>query len=245
MDSICKPPENCPSGANEALAEQITDALQALETLSLRHQDMQKSLQEFLEDYFVRVGPLLRARLQRQPTQSGDSLRHPARGDSSTAATETTFSREGGIHEGSVPISPPALRRELTRLYRHLAKEYHPDQGRQKDQEMMCLVNHAYAQRNLASLWKLSLGLTSPAPELLQEHLGIILTSLNTLKEAVQTLEASAEYQLMQRVFFARLNGYDLIRKIMQDLRRDLDHEARWQELGRATSYALSQPMGA
>ncbi|MBY0355350.1 MAG: J domain-containing protein [Rickettsiales bacterium] len=219
MDSTCKPPETLTSPCHTRVVDELATSLQQLEDSTLRYKDMQASLREFLADYYVKVGPLLYTldslRAQQQRTRRPDST-HEA----------NLLSDECRLNKGG-----SALSSEMKRLYRELAKTYHPDGHIGPSEEMMRVINHAYAQKNLASLWKLSLGLREQTTEDLQRRLENIRQSLQSIQESVHALEQSAEYQLMQRVFYARLSGRDLIRRIVEDLAQDIAREEQRLQL--------------
>jgi hypothetical protein len=212
MDSICKPPEaDFYAPEPVRLAEALSYELHEMETLSTRFSEARRSLDEFLADYLTRVGPLI-SRLSK--------LVDPSREDASEMAALP-------LPESSVPAEGAAFQKELKRLYRDLAKACHPDQqGGRAD--YMQIVNHAYQHRNLASLWSLSLHLLpTRRPDDLHQRLEALRASRRLLSSRLDALEQSPEYLLMQRVFFERLQGRDLVRAIERDLIQRVQQEER------------------
>lgn len=219
MDSTCKPLETTDKLRATRLAESLARELQELEDASLRLKDMQQGLQEFLADYYTRVGPLLERLSELQPPAEEDGFpgTKPAPG-------------------APVQDAPFSYRSELKRLYRELAKACHPDtaSGREASPaaDYMQVINHAYRHENLASLWKLSLTLL-PQSETseLTRRLREITQAREVMQASIRALEESREYQLMQKAFLARLRGQDLIFRIEEDLSRRVDHALRRQKL--------------
>lgn len=219
MDSTCKPLESHDIASAKGLADTLARELQELEDASLRLKDMQQGLQEFLADYYTRVGPLLErlAELQR-PVEEEEFV--------GTAALS-----------GATPAAAPfSYRGELKRLYRELAKACHPDtaRGRETAQaaDYMQVINHAYRHENLASLWKLSLKLRPETDTAdMARRLHDIALAREAMQASIRSLEESREYQLMQKAFLARLRGQDLIFRIEEDLSRRVDHALRRQKL--------------
>jgi len=222
MDSTCKPLED--TAELSALTGTLAATLKELDDATLRLKDMQASLQEFLAEYYQRVGPLV-ARLQALGAARAGGRDGP-----------------GGFAPQAPPAAPASseYRRELKRLYRQLARACHPDSGTAAASgDYMRVVNHAYQQQNLASLWKLSLALLpQPDGDALHRQLASIRTVLVGVQTAVTQLEASNEYRLMQRAFFARLSGQDLVHTIERELAQRVEKEER-----RATLAQLMAPL--
>lgn len=221
MDSICKPPERSAAELS-ALSVSLADTLKNLDDATLRLKDMQASLSEFLADYYQRVGPWI-ARLHALGITEPDG---DAPGDGTPSAATAGASLE--------------YQRELKRLYRRLAQACHPDRTASAAKNIyMSVINHAYQQQNLASLWKLSFDIfPSLTTTQLHTQLQTIRAALLEVQTAIATLEQSNEYQLMQRVFIARLRGQDLVCTIEHTLSQRVAHEER-----RATLAQLMAPL--
>ena len=216
MDSTCKPPENPRLADAGERPDVIARELQELEDASLRLKDMQQSLQEFLADYYARVGPLL---------ERLETLQDPSASEHDALPEEdATF----GESDTALAFS---YRAEVKRLYRQLAKACHPDRAEGGAAAYMQVVNHAYRHQNLASLWRLSMKLLPEQPAQLEVRRHAIAEARTSLMESIRVLEESREYQLMQKVFLARLRGQDLIFRIEQDLGQRVDHAERRQRL--------------
>jgi hypothetical protein len=211
MDSTCKPPEETSDAALSRVAEALATELLELENISLKLKEARLSLAEFLGDYLQRVGPLIEQ--LRELEKQRDRLR--------------SFAAPPPEATASIPTGQDGFQKELKRLYRDLAKACHPDQAG-FDGSYMQVVNHAYQQRNLASLWKLALKiLPSREAETLEHRLQDIKRAKQAAATSLEALEQSPDYQLMQRVFVERLRGRDLVYHIERDLENQLRQTER------------------
>lgn len=220
MDSICKPHENTSDATLSRVAEALVTELYELENISLKLKEARRSLAEFLDDYLQRVGPLIEQ--LRVLEKQRDHLR--------------SFAAPAAPVTSAIPVGQDSFQRELKRLYRDLAKACHPDQAG-SDGSYMQVVNHAYQQRNLASLWKLALQLLpSSETQTAERRLQDIRRAKQTALASLEVLEQSSDYKLMQRAFLERLRGRDLVYHIERDLEKQLRQEerrlllAQWRE---------------
>jgi hypothetical protein len=207
-----------PVRISELLSE-LADALQEFEQLWLKLKDMRSAVDEFITEYYTRVGPYL-ARLEN--LRCGASV-------NSQETLEQALRRMPSS-------SPPSFKAELRKVYRELAKTNHPDQGpvneRQQRQARMQMINHAYSQENLASLWKLSLDQARHSDKTLwQTRLKEIRGNLHHMRRSVEELERSPEYLLMRRAFKARLHGHDLVASVVSTIEQDISKEEKRMQL--------------
>jgi curved DNA-binding protein CbpA len=137
------------------------------------------------------------------------------------------------------PLTPPtpADERQIKRLYRQLARRFHPDlaanpQEQSYRTEKMAAVNDAYAARSLAELITLSeeadmVALSSGSMgqtqgqmiEALEEEMRRINHRLKQIRFEIANLPNRSSVQLSLEVKLARRQGRDLLTEMAADLR--------------------------
>ena len=123
----------------------------------------------------------------------------------------------------------------LQKLYRKLAKRFHPDKSEDADEQnrrlqLMPLINRAYKENDLQILERLSFGETEATLQTEEsisqkmERLHIELRSLNRatseLRSDINRVKAGRTYQLKQQVETAENKGNDLLTTLAADIKR-------------------------
>ncbi|MDX1600969.1 MAG: hypothetical protein R3191_05595 [Anaerolineales bacterium] len=136
---------------------------------------------------------------------------------------------------------------EIKRLYRALAKRFHPDltvdpEHKKYCKEIMAEVNAAYARGDVAKLRELMNKPARPEPEEEKSRQQVLVELrrevrrldgvIRQLENALDRLARSHEVQLMLEASMARSEGRDLLREMAADLRRDIaEKEAELMEI--------------
>ncbi|MFQ5400647.1 MAG: hypothetical protein ACE5E7_13750 [Anaerolineae bacterium] len=140
------------------------------------------------------------------------------------------------------PSPPPSLSAdesaEIKRLFRRLARRFHPDMGvdeadRERRTRLMMAINAAYAAHDLAGLQQLalepdSLDLAAHAKsdqqlaEVLFRELGRCRRRHQEVKEELAVLARHKSTSLMHRVEQAAANGRDLLAEIVAQLQEKI-----------------------
>jgi hypothetical protein len=128
-------------------------------------------------------------------------------------------------------------REAIKRLYRQLAKRFHPDltvdpKEKKYRENVMAQVNEAYAQGNFAKLRELAETPDRPEPEVERTREQIIADLraeirrldgvIHQLRSAIDRLTRSHAVQLMLEASMAERQGRDLIAEMARDLRQDI-----------------------
>ena len=140
------------------------------------------------------------------------------------------------------PVKPPTKtptptdERQVKRLYRQLARRFHPDlasdpQGRLLRTEKMAAINDAYAARSLAELMALAegvdmAGLPSASQgqtegqmiEALEEELRRIERRIKAIRFEISNVTNRSSVQLSMEAKIARQQGRDLLAEMKADL---------------------------
>lgn len=140
-------------------------------------------------------------------------------------------------------------RDEIKRLYRALAKRFHPDlttdpEHKKYCEKIMAEVNEAYAQGDVAKLRELMDTPARPTPEREKTRAEIMVELrrevrrldgvIGQLQAALDRLTRSHEVELMLEASMARSQGRDLLREMAADLRREIaEKEAELAEIRR------------
>jgi predicted nucleic acid-binding Zn-ribbon protein len=141
-----------------------------------------------------------------------------------------------------------ASKDEIKRLYRSLAKRFHPDltvdpTEKGYREKLMAQVNAAYADGNMAKLRKLA-DQPDHKPEERQRSRDEIAADLRAeirrldgvihrLRSSIDELTRSRDVELMLEATMARRQGHDLIGQLAADLRRQIaDMEAELARIG-------------
>ena len=154
-------------------------------------------------------------------------------------AAESTNDYRSHIEEEKKkkPIEKKA-EEELKKLFRKLAYKYHPDrakneQERQKYQDIMAKINEAYKNGDLKTLRKYmkqaereeKIAKETPSEKLtrLKGEFKDILGIITKLKEELEGLKVSETYKLRKKVNTAKKDGRDLLQKLANDLKREIE----------------------
>lgn len=202
----------------------------------LRH--MRQDLTAFLEDYYSKVGSYI-ASLESTRLSDAYDVSSPA------AVTRPAVRPDAPTPlPSSSPLSTDsAIDQELRSIYLFLVKKYHPDSAPNGgDTQLLTVINHAYEQQHLGSLWKilfeqewreisgLPLGMRL---KLLRHYRERLQHTITVMERKMCRLHASPEYLLFQRVFTARLRGEDLLSQIVARFQEETSRCARLLEYRR------------
>ena len=147
------------------------------------------------------------------------------------AATEQSDSDE----DTETNELPDEEAKYLQKLYRKLAKRFHPDKSEDADEQnrrlqLMPLINRAYKENDLQILERLSFGETEATLQTEEsisqkmERLHIELRSLNRatseLRSDINRVKAGRTYQLKQQVETAENKGNDMLTTLAADIKR-------------------------
>lgn len=151
---------------------------------------------------------------------------------------EKTWRRSpAGAEHGPKRESAEVSKDEIKRLYRALAKRFHPDltvdpEHKKYCEKIMAEINAAYARGDVAKLRELMDTPERPVPESekTREQLLVELRAevrrldgvIRQLESALARLTRSEEVQLMLEASMARSQGRDLLREMAADLRREI-----------------------
>ena len=123
----------------------------------------------------------------------------------------------------------------LQKLYRKLAKRFHPDKSEDTDEqnrrlELMPLINRAYKENDLQILERLSFGDTEATlqteesiaqkMERLHSELRSLSRATSELRSDINRVKAGRTYQLKQQVEAAEKKGNDLLTTLAVDIKR-------------------------
>ena len=148
-------------------------------------------------------------------------------------------------YHGQIP-EPPEIHlnedeaQELKRLYRQLARRFHPDmasgqEDRQYRTQMMMAINAAYSAGDLEKLKALSL-----EPDLFEDsgysddeqlvtrllrELGRLQRRLSEIQDELASLHAKKNYRLMQQAERADANGQDWLANMRAQLQEEIAHK--------------------
>ncbi len=159
---------------------------------------------------------------------------------------ETSGASEAYERQKAEPKLDEETAQELKRLYRELAKRFHPDlaeteEERQENSEIMAEINQAYAQKDLDKLRKIAERegerLCSVPGETLAEKLARLTQESHRLDSVIQRLQGELEElkrsptgEMMQKVEKAREDGQDILAGLAKDLEQQIKRKR--EELG-------------
>ena len=254
-------PKAPPPPADPELARLQADLAtrqEAVAALELDLLNSQLDLQAFNAEIELRLGPLqrrieqLEAELAEARTGAARRMLYGDRASSSELPDDvlTQYRRAWGTgpqpDRPAPPPPPPAPptaadEAELKRLYRLLAKRYHPDLATdpaEKDWRAarMAEVNAAYAARDLAALRRLEAQpATPPAPPVapppptraqtlaaLRAEIARLAPLAARLEQELDALAATPAVQLKLEATFARRAGRDLLGEMTADLQAEV-----------------------
>lgn len=198
-----------------------------------------QDLARFLEDYYSKVGSYIASLESLQLAEV-----HAATKSISSASGLASFEDASPILAAPSPVSvDSAVDQELRSLYLFLVKKYHPDTAPDGgDSQLLAIINHAYEQQHIGSLWKImfeqewrEISCLSPILrlKLLKHYQQRIHHSVVVMERRMHQLHTSPEYLLFQRVFTARLRGEDLLSQIVTRIQEESSRCARLLEYRR------------
>ncbi|TAK12654.1 MAG: hypothetical protein EPO32_07900 [Anaerolineae bacterium] len=131
----------------------------------------------------------------------------------------------------------PKLEEELRRLFRELAKRFHPDltsdaQEKTYREQIMTRVNQAYSARDLETLRKLAEQPDRPVEpkkdraeeaKALRKELKRLDTVIGDLKSTIRVLEESPIMQMKMEARVQRRDGRDLLTEMVASLKEQID----------------------
>jgi hypothetical protein len=132
---------------------------------------------------------------------------------------------------------PPKLEEEIRRLFRELAKRFHPDltgdaEEKAWREQIMTRVNQAYTERDLDTLKKLAEQPDRPVPQkknreeevkALRKELKRLDGVIADLKATIRVLEESPVMQLKSEARMQRRDGRDLLTEMEASLKEQID----------------------
>jgi hypothetical protein len=170
----------------------------------------------------------------------------------------TAGKRNSSVSQGeAVGGSPADPETDMKRIYRRLARAYHPDLAvdgadRAQRNRQMAFVNQAYAAGDLEALYRLSQeeGLepyvykfSKPAiqPDDEKSELERLQQRLAELRQQIVRLNNHPNVQLNLEVQVARQKGRDLLGEMAQELRRKIARKTAERDYLRSQIAAISQ----
>jgi predicted RNase H-like nuclease (RuvC/YqgF family) len=181
---------------------------------------------------------------------------------------ERQYRRAWQAPPASAPTPParpasPADEAHIKRLYRQLARRYHPDLAGDETErvyrtEKMAAINDAYAARSLTELEALALeaaptiqtgraqaGLSEAhMVQALQEELARCQRRLGEIKSELRSLHRRPSVELSLEVKVARRQGRDLLGEIAADLERKLGRRTAERDMLKAQFDQLGPDQG-
>ncbi len=251
----------------EALRDRLNKKREFIAILELELFNTRAELAEWGKLYNLRVAPLdarlrqLRRRLyemleaQRSPGEDGpepsdfDLHEEEQAEEEAFAYRDRTNGHNGKINgeDKNGKALSPKLEEELRRLFRELAKRFHPDltsdpdEKAQRDQ-IMTRVNQAYTARDIEALRKLADEPDRPAEprqsrqeeaNALRKELKRLDGVIQDLKTTIRVLEESPAMQLKLEARLQRRDGRDLLTEMEASLKEQIeDLEERLLVLG-------------
>ena len=228
------------------IEEQIAERKDRLADLELELSDTRISLRKFEAEYDRKIGPLER-RLKELQLDLDDARRKAERraqwGDKEIPVDvieqfRKTWKRsERPLEEPIERPTEPQPSEDIKRLFRTLAKRFHPDLvtdalEKRTREKKMAEINRAYAAKDYAALRAiLELGEPSQVPPQksrleilsdLQKELHRLNAVIVRMETELQELILSPIVQLMLDTTMARRQGRDLLSEIERDLTREI-----------------------
>jgi len=241
----------------EELKEKISSRQETIARLELELFDIQAALNAYRSARDHRLGPFM-ARIKELESEIEEARRAADyraiwKGREDAPDFESTVSEQfrkawtstGARKERFIPLKPPPPvdREELRKLYRSLAKRFHPDLTTDSDmklerQELMAAINQAYMDQDQARLLELAdtPDIISTAPQPRREHqmldmfqeidrLDALIMDLN---KQINELNTSDELQMALEFSLAQYEGRDLLgeyERYYRDQIRNLEKE--------------------
>ncbi|MBN66150.1 MAG: hypothetical protein CMM94_01085 [Rickettsiales bacterium] len=139
---------------------------------------------------------------------------------------------------------------DLKKLYRELARRYHPDcqpNQRPEQADIIKQINNAYARKDIAALWRIKL----QSDQQIEDERSALMTQLECAQHALKDIEArrarlekSPAYALMRRSFEARLCGRDLVQTVVNSVSAQIE-ETRRKLVATKIRHHYMEPAGA
>lgn len=218
--------------------------------LELELFELRSELAEFEAQLNRRLGPLearrnqLREQLRAARMQAARRAQWGDRADSDDIPEDVieqfrkTWRRSGTVPRTRKPTKISAQEeQEIKRIYRALAKRFHPDlttdpQEKARREEIMAQVNQAYSDKNLAKLRTLQSKPDAHAradQQTREKKLADMRAEVRRLDGVILNLETTLRnltnsrlVQLKLEASFARSQGKDLMRDMEDDIRREI-----------------------
>lgn len=242
----------------EALRDRLNKKREYIAILELELFNTRAELSEWGKLYGQHIAPLearlrqLRRRLyetlesQRAPGEEGPEPTDFDLQEEEQQAEEEAFAyrdrtnghngRNGSEEKNGKTLSPK-LEEELRRLFRELAKRFHPDltsdpQEKAQREQIMTRVNQAYTQRDIEALRKLSEQPDRPVEarqnrveeaKALRKELKRLDGVINDLKATIRVLEESPAMQLKLEARLQRRDGRDLLTEMEASLKEQIE----------------------
>ena len=232
--------------------------------------DRQAEINAFEFEFEARVGYLLDklSALDDQITQYNDlieTVRNRAIFGNAYLSVEKQYRRAWSKPSRDVPLPPPqpvspVTEAEIKKLYRKLARQFHPDLAADEPDrlfrtEKMAALNDAYAARSLPELRHLaqeaayiqtrSAGQTArELVQVLEEELARCRRRLREIQAERRTLEDRPSVKLHLEVNLARRRGEDLLAQTAQDLERQVGRKTAERDLLKAQVDQLGPDQG-
>jgi chromosome segregation ATPase len=159
---------------------------------------------------------------------------------------ETSGASEAYERQKAEPKLDEETAQELKRLYRELAKRFHPDlaetdEERRENSKLMAEINEAYARKDLDKLREIAERegerLRSVPGETLAEKLARLTQESHRLGDVIQRLRGELEelkrsptWEMMQKVEKGRESGQDILAELTENLEEQIRRKR--EELG-------------
>lgn len=233
-----------------ALDEALSERRGRVAELELELFELRSELTEFETELNRRLSPLearrdqLREQLRAARLQAARRAQWGDRAESDDIPEDVieqfrkTWRRSGTVAPKRKPVKISVQEeQEIKRIYRALAKRFHPDlttdpQEKTRREKIMAQVNQAYSEKDLAQLRGLQ---SKPDEEVSQEQrprekvLADLRAEVRRLDGVIRDLETtlrnltnSGIVQLKLEASFARSQGRDLVRDMERSLREEI-----------------------
>ncbi|MFZ0546142.1 MAG: hypothetical protein WAM60_11920 [Candidatus Promineifilaceae bacterium] len=223
--------------AEISLAEEIT----AVNAFEFKLRAGVRQLMNRLDELAAQIADL-RQQLRRHHDFVGDSPNDWSYQDVGAAYHEPRLNHHDYRYRDSIP-EPTSTRlnadqtAELKRLYRQLARRFHPDMGSGDDDrayrtQMMMAINAAYAAGDLERLKELALEPDLPNQDSITDDEQMVNSLLNELarlqrrlaeiKEELASLKVKKNYRLMKQATRAEEKGLDWLAEMKAKLQEEI-----------------------
>ena len=206
------------------LRRRIATMLDELDSSCRSLRSVQTELDDFLVQYYRRVGPWF---------EKLEQLHARYYGQDTVSTVPNLLMHMPSTGQGKRTLR--AVDREVRALYRRLVKSCHPDASRHCGEQTAMpdirAVNAAYGRKEIGTLWQLDWQASERRrqrqkvrkrrAELVERYDALVVT-LTQLRDQEKTLRNSAAYQLMERDFVARLQSRDLAGSVIAEVKRDI-----------------------